>query len=83
MTSGAEGAWGQAQAFLAHARSAVDPQFDPSGPGVLHWYDAARGVEITLRVDPATGVPQEMRQLTRATGTVMVVTYSGWKSENP
>lgn len=76
-----EGAWGQVQAFLPRVAAAPGPTLGSEGSAtVLQWYDAPRDVDVTLLVDPATGVPREMRQVTRATGSVLTVVYKGWNA---
>jgi hypothetical protein len=76
-----EGAWGQVQTFLPHAASVSNPEsVSGTNPVVLRWYGADRDTEVTLSVDPATGVPRELRQVGRTTGQVLTVTYSGWNT---
>lgn len=71
----------QVQVFLSHADAAPTPAIDRSGDvTVLHWYDADRDTDVTLQVDPLTGTPQQLHQLTRATGLVLAVTYHGWNT---
>jgi hypothetical protein len=74
-----EGAWGQVQAYLPHAASAAHPRL-ADGPDLdtLRWNDAARGTEVTLRVDAVTGIPRELRRVDRVGRAVLRVTYSGW-----
>ena len=71
----------QVYGFLPHADSAADPAMssDPN-TAVLHWYDVGRAAEVTLSVDPASGIPRELRQLARATSLILTVTYSGWNT---
>ncbi len=68
----------QAQNYLPHAASAASPDYAQGDHTVLHWYDASRDADVTVRFDPTTGAPQEMRQLTRSSGTVLEVQYKGW-----
>ena len=69
----------QVQPYLPDVSSVTNPTvISNSNTVVLRWYDAARDAEVTLTVDPTTGMPQQMRQLTRATGSVLTVNYSGW-----
>lgn len=76
-----EGAWGQVQTFLPHAASITSAETDSStGPALLHWYDAVHDADMTLQVDLATGVPRELRQVTRGTGLALTVIYSGWNT---
>jgi len=50
-----------------------------AGADVLRWYDAKSNVDITLAVDPQTGVPRELRQIPRG-GVAVTVAYSGWNT---
>jgi hypothetical protein len=76
-----EGAWGQIQAFLPHAASASNAEIvQPGSPTILHWYDPNRSTDITLKVDPITGTPQELRQLMRTTNSILVVGFNGWNT---
>jgi len=76
-----EGAWGQVQTFLPHATSIMGAESDNGKDlAVLRWYNAGHDADVTLSVDPATGVPRELRQVGRTTGEVLTVTYSGWNT---
>ncbi|MGH2354202.1 MAG: hypothetical protein ACRDJN_21565, partial [Chloroflexota bacterium] len=74
-----ESVWHQVQVYLPRIDSApsVDTASGPEGT-VLRWYIPGYNAEMTLQVDPATGVPRQLRQVTRSTGSVLAVTYSGW-----
>jgi hypothetical protein len=69
--------WHQVQGLLPRAASAADVT---GGPDVteLRWYDSGYGADVTLRVDTASGIPRELRRVTRATGIVLNVAYTGW-----
>jgi len=68
----------QLQVFLPRTDSILDVQrVTVESMYVLHWYDAARDADVTLRVDGA-GIPQQLRRVSRANGLVLTVTYSGW-----
>jgi hypothetical protein len=76
-----EGVVDQVVVFLPRAESIVDAEItSKSGMNVLRWYDAGRDVEVTLVVDPVTGVPRELRQVVGANGMILTVTYSGWNT---
>jgi hypothetical protein len=74
-TGGLEGVWGQVQAFLPRARSAAEPRL---ADGTLHWEDRGRDAEVTVRVDPDSGIPRELRRVDRTGGAVLRVTYHDW-----
>jgi hypothetical protein len=76
-----EGVTDQVQVFLPHANAITSAQLAivPNG-AVLSWYDADRDVDVTLAVDPSTGVPRELREVTRFTGSTLMVTYTDWNS---
>ena len=86
-----EGLWEQVLAFLPHAAAvpAADVQLvaAPSAPPdgrdaavEIRWQDAQRAAEVTLSVDPMTGIPRQLRQVSRATGVALTVTYRGWNT---
>jgi hypothetical protein len=80
-TAGAEseGVWGQLQAYLPRAATVANVEPDRGGdPGLLHWFDASRSADLQLQVDPGTGVPRQLRQVTRSTGAIFSVTYKLW-----
>lgn len=76
-----EGVTDQINVFLPHAGEVAAAELSTQG-GVpaLSWYDAARDAEITLTLDAATGIPRELRQVTRATGASLIVKYSLWNA---
>lgn len=47
---------------------------------MLRWHNASQNTDTTLVVDPTTGIPRELHQLTRTTGEVLTVTYGGWNT---
>jgi hypothetical protein len=74
-----EGVVGEIQLLLPHADSISDPSITiESGMVVLRWIDEARDADMTLTVSPDTGIPRKLRQVTRATGVVLTVAYTGW-----
>jgi hypothetical protein len=77
-----EGVWGQIQAYLPQVRSvaSIEPDTGPPTAPVLRWYDAGRNADVTLTIDPATGVPREMRQVARGSGTTLTAIYSHWNT---
>jgi hypothetical protein len=73
-----ESALKQLQVFLPRTDSIANPKrVTVEGTYALHWYDAARDADVTLRVGTA-GIPQQLRRVSRANGLVLTVTYSGW-----
>jgi hypothetical protein len=77
-----EGAWGQLQTFLPRTLSAAKPTLVETyaGDKLLRWSETSQGGEITLRFDPATGVPTEMQRLYGATGSKLTVSYIEWNT---
>jgi hypothetical protein len=81
LVPGQEAAREQLQAYLPHATAAPDPRIGSAGESsTLTWYDAPRNIDVTLQVDPATGVPRQMKQVTRKTGSTLIVNYTGWNT---
>jgi hypothetical protein len=75
-----EGAWGQVQNFLPHAAPVTNAEIASHDPTILYWYDSGLDADITLRIDPSTGAPHELRQVPRHRGVGLSVTYSGWNN---
>lgn len=44
----------------------------------LRWYDPANDADVALQIDRATAIPQQWRQVLRASGQVVTVRYSSW-----
>jgi hypothetical protein len=70
----------QIQVFLPHADWIDNAALDDADPTALRWHDAARDTDVTLLVDPASGIPKELRRVARAIGTVQVLTYRHWNT---
>jgi hypothetical protein len=51
-----------------------------AGGVLLRWYDPVRRADVTLLVDPASGVPRQLQSVTRRQGTTLVVTYRRWNT---
>jgi hypothetical protein len=49
-----------------------------AGYAVLQWHDPERNADLTLLIDPADGVPHELRQTLLETGERLVITYTIW-----
>jgi hypothetical protein len=76
---GHEGVWGQIQTYLPHADAATRPTLERSGDAaVLRWADAGSNADVALTVDPASGIPRELRRTTHGSGLVLVVAYTDW-----
>lgn len=74
-----EGVWGRVQPFLPHADQAPVPALrNEVGATSLRWI--AAGQDSTVLLDPASGIPRELRQVNRSTGATLVVTYRGWNT---
>lgn len=69
---------GRVQAFLPAAVLATDPVIlDGEPPVTLRWHNPTGPGEATLWVDPATGVPLELRRVL-PDGVTWEITYQGW-----
>lgn len=71
----------QVAAFLPHVPPVAGLQMTGGIPSIISWYNASRDADVTLDVDPATGIPRYLRQVSRTTSTLLTVTYSGWNTE--
>jgi hypothetical protein len=47
-------------------------------PTTLSWFDEARNSDITLTIDPGTGIPLAMRRTARAPSSSYAVRYGDW-----
>jgi len=75
-----EGVTGRIQAFLPSAALAADPAIVDGAPAVtLRWLSRSGDGEATLRVDPATGIPQELRRV-MPDGVTWTITYRAWNA---
>lgn len=75
-----EGVWGQVQGYLPGVAAVSSSTPIRVEGNRLTWSDPERGIDVTLLVDPATGVPQELRRASRSTDTVVIVTYKDWNA---
>ena len=70
----------QLQVFMTHANRIDASMVDNPEPTKLHWHDAGNDTDVTVVIDPATGIPQQLRRVTPATGAVQVVSYKQWNT---
>jgi len=75
-----EGVWGQVQTFLPHAAEISNAEIESGDPTILQWYEVGRDADVTLQIDPATGIPHELRQVGRTTKMILTVLYNGWNT---
>jgi hypothetical protein len=75
-----EGVWGQVQGFLPGVAAFAETGQIRVEDNRLTWSDTVRDIDVTLQVDVATGVPQQLRRASRSTNSVVTVTYSGWNA---
>ncbi|MDQ3699509.1 MAG: DUF4388 domain-containing protein [Chloroflexota bacterium] len=76
-----EAVWHQVRAFLPGTERATSPEVLPSGDGTeLRWHDPGYSTDVSLTVDSSTGMPRRLQRLTRSTGGMLRVTYSGWNT---
>lgn len=75
-----EGVWGQVQSYLPGVAAITDTTQVSAEGDRLTWSDHVRDVDVTLQVDEATGVPQQLRRASRSTDTVVIVTYEDWNA---
>jgi hypothetical protein len=67
----------EVEALLPDA-NAITTTTDTDLADELRWYDARRDADVTLLLDPGSGLPREMRQATRSTGIQLVIGYEHW-----
>jgi hypothetical protein len=76
-----EGVWSQVQVFLPRAAAVSQATLAQAGESAaLHWYDATRDAEVSLQVNPGSGLPRALHQVIRATKLQLDVIYSGWNT---
>lgn len=71
----------QVRALLPNINGAMN--FGPTGQNMdtaFRWSDTGRNADVTLTVDGATGIPQQLQQVTHPTGATLAVTYTGWNT---
>lgn len=67
------------RAFLPRASTIVSAEaVGAAEEAQLRWHDFERNADLTLLVDPATGIPRELSQVLLTTGEALTVVYSGW-----
>jgi hypothetical protein len=69
---------GQLQSFLpdpAYMREIATPD-----AATISWYDPSRESAMTLILDPASGLPRELRQQPRGGGPRLTIIYRGWNT---
>lgn len=47
---------------------------------VLRWYDSERASDVEVEIDATSGIPRQMRQISRADGSLLTVTYRAWNT---
>lgn len=73
------GAFDNVQPYLPRAASVAGAALAGDG-STLTWYTASRAVDVTLSVDPATGVPLTMQETPRAGGPRRTIAYTAWNT---
>lgn len=69
----------QVRVFLPWSESISNARIvSESQETLMHWHDLAKNADLTLLVDPATGIPREFHQTMIATGQKLSVIYIGW-----
>ncbi|HEX5692828.1 MAG TPA: hypothetical protein VFX76_22610, partial [Roseiflexaceae bacterium] len=72
----------QIRSYLPRAAEVANPSATREGnDAILRWYDVGRDVDATLVVDPATGIPRELRQQGRNNRTSVTVIYESWNAD--
>jgi hypothetical protein len=76
-----EGVWGQLQVYLPQAATAANPTAARAGDGMeLRWFEPARSADVSVQMDPTTGIPTSLRRVPRGGGPVFSVAYRGWNT---
>jgi hypothetical protein len=76
-----EGVWGQIRAYLPQLEAARRYYgVETVAPDTLAWHDSARNMQVTVRVDPQTGVPISMTQHVIGAGVTTTVAYTSWNA---
>ena len=53
----------------------------PNALGVLPWHDHARNADVTLEVDPETGIPIRLIETVPVNNLVLTASYIGWNTD--
>ncbi len=70
----------QVRALFPRAGADGVKQEERDGAAVLRWYDADHASDVEVMMDATTGIPRQMRQISRADGSVLTVTYRSWNA---
>jgi hypothetical protein len=73
------GAFDNVQPYLPRAASVTDATLAGDG-STLSWFNASRAVDVTLKVDAATGVPLTMQETPRSGGPHRTISYTAWNT---
>jgi hypothetical protein len=77
-----EAPWGQVQSFLPGAAAVANASLDSAGEhSTLRWYDAGQDSDVSVQLDPATGVPLTMERVSRKTQSLLKITYTSWNQQ--
>ncbi len=79
-TDRAENARDQVRALLPQGGTGTVTAEAHDGAVLLRWYDAERTSSVEVEVDATTGIPRQMRQQSRADGSVLTIRYRGWNT---
>jgi len=80
LTDRADNARDQVRALLPQGGTGTVTAEAHDGAVLLRWYDAERTSSVEVEVDATTGIPRQMRQQSRADGSVLTISYRGWNT---
>jgi hypothetical protein len=66
---------------LPRAAAAASPTVSGGSDAVeLRWFEATREADVSVQVDPTTGIPSALRRAPRGEGPVFTVAYRAWNT---
>lgn len=66
--------------FLPHGAAMQNAQLLSDNPRILTWSEVELHRQMTVEIEPTSGVPLQMTRTDSSDGTVMTVAYSGWNT---
>ncbi len=79
-TDRADNARDKVRALLPRAATDGVGEGERGDAVVLRWYDSERASDVEVEIDATSGIPRQMRQISRADGSLLTVTYRAWNT---